>query len=151
MYGVLVTLHSVTRWFVIIAAVYALYVAFSGWFGRRAYGTAARRAGAIFGGITGIQFILGLLVYFWPTGLVMGVLGNAGMAGAMRNPDLRFYVVEHIVAMVVAVSLVHIGSAVAKRRPTDTGRFRAAAVFWSIGTLLILASIPWSRALPMVS
>ncbi|MBC8160699.1 MAG: hypothetical protein H7Z42_05705, partial [Roseiflexaceae bacterium] len=63
MYGVLVMLHSVTRWFVIIAAVYALYVAFSGWFGRLAYSTAARRAGAIFGGITGIQFILGLLVY----------------------------------------------------------------------------------------
>ena len=46
---------------------------------------------------------------------------------------------------------MHIGSGVAKRRPSDVGKFRTAAIFWSIGTLLILASIPWNRALlPLV-
>jgi len=149
MYGILVGLHSGIRWLVIVAAVYALYVAFSGWFGKKAYGAEARRAGAIYGGITGIQLIIGLLVYFWPSGLVMSVLGSLGMGGAMRNPDARFYVVEHIFAMVVAIALIHIGIAVAKRAKTDGGKYMRASIFWGIGTLLILASIPWERALPV--
>ena len=146
MYGILVALHSGLRWLVVIAAVYAIFVAWSGWLGKKAYGANARRAGAIYGGITGIQLLVGLLVYFWPGGLVMSVLGTLGMGGAMRNSDARFYVVEHIVAMIVAVSLIHIGSAVARRAKTDSSKYMRASLFWSIGTLLILASIPWDRA-----
>ena len=147
MYGFLVALHNITRWLVLVAAVYALFVAFSGWLGKREYGVNARRAGTIFGAITGIQLIIGLLVYFWPTGLVMGALGTVGMGGAMRNGDLRFYVVEHIVAMIIAISLVHIGSAVAKRARSSTGKFQRAAIFYTLSTLLIVISIPWWRPL----
>lgn len=145
MYGILVALHNITRWLVLVAAVYALFVTFSGWFGKREYGVTARRAGTIFGAITGIQLIIGLLVYFWPTGLVMGAISSVGFGGAMRNGDLRFYVVEHIVAMIVATSLIHIGGAVARRARTDARKFQRASIFYTLGTLLIIASIPWWR------
>lgn len=147
MYGLLLILHNLTRWLVLVSAVYALYTAFNGMFTRHAYSTADRRAQVIYGAVSGVQFILGLLLYVWPGGLVMGTLTNAGMAGAMRNSESRFFVAEHIVAMVLAVALIHIGSGVIRRAASDVGKFRRMAIFDGIATLLILLSIPWWRPL----
>lgn len=147
MYGILLILHNITRWLVLVAAVYALYTAYSGWFGAKVYSTVGRQAGTIFGNVTGIQFILGLLLYFWPTGFVIGRLTNGGIGAAMRDSEARFFVVEHITLMVLAIALVHIGGGVARRAPSDAAKFRRAAIFYTISTILILIAIPWWRPL----
>ena len=69
-------------------------------------------------------------------------------AGSVEPP---YWVVREgptlIAAMPLLPVLVTIGGIVSKGRPTDQARHRAAAIFMSITMLLILAGIPWKRAL----
>jgi hypothetical protein len=65
---------------------------------------------------------------------------------AMKNADLRFYAVEHILMMVIALVLVHIGRAKSKKDVAPWKKHRSAAIFYGIALLLVLAGIPWERA-----
>lgn len=147
MYGFFLGLHNVTRWLVLFAAVYALYVAYSGWLGKKAYGKETRRAGMIYANVTGVQLILGLLTMFWPGSLIMSVLGNAGFGAAMKNADVRYFLVEHPVIMLVAIGLIHMGTGIARRAPTDEAKYKRLVIFFTIATLLIIVGIPWGRRL----
>jgi hypothetical protein len=89
--------------------------------------------------------VFGLLLYFWPDGLVMGGLRNMG--AAMRDDQTRFFLVEHITVMLIAVVLAHIGSSRARKGTTDLRKFRAGAIFYTLSALAILIAIPWWRPL----
>jgi len=145
MYVALIWLHSYTRWIVLIAAVWALYQAYTGLAGRHGWGINDRRANSFFIGATSAQFVLGLLLYVWPGGTTLASLSN--MASTMSESRLRFFVAEHSVGMLLAVALVHIGGARARRAASDRLKFRQAAIFFSIATVVMLVSIPWWRPL----
>ena len=61
----------------------------------------------------------------------------------MSNDVLRFFLVEHIFIMVLAVLLITIGYSRAKRAIDEGKKFRNILVFYLLGLLLILAGIPW--------
>jgi hypothetical protein len=60
----------------------------------------------------------------------------------MRQPQLRFWLVEHPIGMLAALILVHVGR-VRTRRAPDAVKGRRARLFFGLALLLILASIPW--------
>ncbi len=85
--------------------------------------------------ISHIQILLGLTLYFISPKVVFA-------AGAMKDSVQRFFLVEHISLMLIAVILITIGYARWKR----TNRLEATRkLFWYyfISFLLILLSIPW--------
>ena len=51
--------------------------------------------------------------------------------------------VEHWVMMLIAVVLVHVGYAMAKRAEASVDKFKKSAIFFTIALLIIFASIPW--------
>jgi undecaprenyl pyrophosphate phosphatase UppP len=60
------------------------------------------------------------------------------------NPAmLRFWKMEHIGTMVLAVALITIGRILSKKAKTEDGKQLRIAIFFTIGLLLILAMIPW--------
>jgi hypothetical protein len=50
---------------------------------------------------------------------------------------------QHVACMTLAIVVLTLGSALAKRRVTDTGKFRAMALWFTAALLLILMAIPW--------
>lgn len=143
MYAALLLTHNLLRWVVLVAGAYAILKAVAGWSGDRPY-AAARRATVMFMGSVHVQLLLGLLLFlFSPT--VKASMRD--MAATMADPDLRFIVAEHPTFMVLAAILVTIGSIVSKGRATDQARHRAASIFMTVTLVLILAGIPWTRAL----
>jgi hypothetical protein len=50
---------------------------------------------------------------------------------------------EHSLMMIVAIVIITIGSAKAKRKPTDIEKFKTMAIWFSIGLFIILVNIPW--------
>ena len=64
-------------------------------------------------------------------------------AEAMSDRLLRFFTVEHLVGMLIAITLITIGYSRAKRHSTDLKKFRATFWFYLIGLIVILLSIPW--------
>lgn len=141
MYEIVLLLHSWARWLVIIAAILAVARAWIGWLGKKDWTTVDRRAGLLFSVALDIQMLLGLVLYIFLSPTTSTAFQNMG--AAMRDPVLRYWSVEHIIGMIVALILAHIGQVLAKRAATPTAKHRRAAIFFTIATLVILASIPW--------
>lgn len=136
MYNILLHLHSVNRWIVLIFIVLALVKAFSGWFGKKEY-TPSDKKVALFALIfTHIQLLLGFGLYF-----ISPLVSFE--EGAIKNEILRFYTVEHFSMMIIAIALITIGFSLSKRASESITKFKRVAVFYLIGLLIMLSSIPW--------
>jgi len=144
MYTGLLHSHNGLRWFVLLALLISIVLAFSGWFGKRDWNKADKISGLLLVIFMDLQFLIGLVLYAFVSPLTKAAFHNFG--AAMRNPELRFYAVEHILMMVIALALVHIGKAKSKKDIAPWKRHRSAAIFYTISLILILAAIPWDRA-----
>jgi hypothetical protein len=141
MYVAMLALHSLLRWAVLLIGLSAVVRAFSGWRGRRPWTREDHRAGGWFVIAMDVQFLIGLLLY----GLLSPITRSAfqDFGAAMRDSALRFWAVEHIFGMVVALALVHIGRARSKRSGPDERRHRAAAIFYALAIAIIVLTTPW--------
>jgi NADH:ubiquinone oxidoreductase subunit 2 (subunit N) len=83
-----------------------------------------------------IQLVIGLILYFTSVKVSF-------VEGWMKNQLLRFYGMEHILLMIIAIVLVTIGHAKAKRASEPSKKHKTILLFYAIGLILIIASIPW--------
>lgn len=134
MYNMLKHAHSGLRWVLLAALLYAIIKGFQAWKGKGSYSKPASLVGLIF---THVQLVLGLLLYF-----VYSPLVSFG-EGFMKNAVTRFYSVEHLTIMLLAIVLITVGYSKAKRKADDAAAGKAVFVFYLIGLLLILLGIPW--------
>ena len=139
MYDLLLLLHSWLRGPALLAGVAATVLAFSSRPGRPEGG--ADRAGLIFMILLDLQFLLGVLLYavFSPT--TAAIFRDFG--GAMGDPVARFWAVEHITLMLVAVVVAHVGRVLARKAKTPQAKRTRALVCFAVATIAILAAIPW--------
>ena len=61
----------------------------------------------------------------------------------MHDPGALFFGLQHVLAMTVAVVVLTIGSALAKRRVSSPEKFRTMALWFTAALLLIFLTIPW--------
>jgi hypothetical protein len=141
MYAAALLLHSWLRWLVIAAGLLAVGRALGGRAKGRAWGPHDDRAGRLFAVALDVQVLVGLLLYFVLSPVVTAA--RADVAAAMRTSALRFWLVEHLVAMLLAIVLAHVGRTRVRRAMSDRQRFTRAAVYFGLALLLVLAGTPW--------
>ncbi len=144
MYAVVLYAHSYNRWLVLVAAALALFASYRGWLGGRAYGRAEAVASRGFAGLLDLQVLLGLVLYALSP-IVRAGLGDLGAAMSVR--ELRFFAVEHITGMLIALAFLHVGATRVRRASTDGAKFRQSAMWQTLAALSILVSVPWWRPL----
>lgn len=145
MYTGLLHSHNGLRWLVLLALLLTILLSFSGWFKKREWKKSDNISGLLLIILMDLQFLIGLVLYAFVSPITKASFNNFG--AAMKNADLRFYAVEHIALMVIALILVHVGRKKSKRDIAPWKRQRSAAIFYTISLILILAGIPWDRAL----
>ncbi len=143
MYSFVLAAHNILRWLVLIFGILAIIRAYIGWFGNKEWTSLDDRLGLGFTISIDVQFILGLLLYLFLSPITTNAFAN--MSAAMSDSGTRYFLVEHSVMMVLAIILAHIGRSRAKKAETDTGKYKQAAIFYSLALLIILAAIPWFR------
>lgn len=141
-YEILLVLHNLIRWVVLIAGVLAVVMAITGWLGNRNWGATDNRIGLLFTGSLDLQVLIGLLLYFIFSPITTSNFSNFGQA--MGNEEIRFFLVEHSLLMVIAVVLAHIGRAQSKKATPDTNKHKRAAIFFTLAIIAILLAIPWT-------
>jgi prolipoprotein diacylglyceryltransferase len=57
--------------------------------------------------------------------------------------DISFYGVIHILLMFTAIVLLTVGSALAKRKPNDSDKFRTIVIWYTLVLIIIFIAIPW--------
>lgn len=136
MYEGLLHAHSGLRWIVLALIVWALFKSTTGWVGRKDYGKGDRIAALLALIFTHIQLLIGLALYFISPKVSFE-------SGVMESHILRFYTVEHMSMMIIAIALITIGFSTAKRLSDSVAKHKRIAVMYGIALALIIASIPW--------
>ena len=131
MYTVVLVLHSWLRWAVIIAALLVFIR------GSRSVQSTTR----LFTVLLDVQLLLGLMLYVALSPFTRVAFQN--MAVAMRDPGLRYWAVEHLTGMLLAVIAAHVGRVRVRRAADERVAFQRAAIFIGVSLVLILISIPW--------
>lgn len=131
--------HAYLRWFVLLAAVLVLFRSFTGWRSQRQWEAGDEKLHVAL--ITGVdlQLLLGLILYFISP-ITRGFLSDPGTA--MKDPLLRFFAMEHLIGMLIAVALFHVGRAVSKKA-AGAARHKKVFTFTLIAAIVALLSIPW--------
>ena len=83
-----------------------------------------------------LQLTIGFILYFISDKVQFS-------AGWMKNTLLRFYGMEHVLLMVLAIVIVTIGRKKAENAVEPAQKHGKIVVWYAIGLLLILAGIPW--------
>lgn len=130
MYNGILHLHNLLRWIILILLIVNLV--------------------NVFGGKKNVKLSLYLMIsahlmlviglYQYIAGdLGMATLKAAGIGQVMKNAAARYWAVEHITGMVIAVVLITLGHGRVKR-DADT---KKAKLYFSLALLLILLMMPW--------
>ena len=141
LYPITLSLHSTLRWLIVIVGLMAVARAIYGWRGGRPWLRLDDRLGGLFTTILDVQLLVGSTLYIFLSPLTRAAFQN--VAAAMGNSVLRFFFVEHMPAMVVAIVLAHVGRALSQRAATDTAKHKRAAVYFTLAMLAIVIAIPW--------
>ena len=141
MYPTLLGIHSLFRWLVLASLIFAIYRAYNGWISKRTFSPFDNALRHWTATIAQIQLVLGLWLYFISP-IIDYFLHNYN--DAVHQRETRFFGMEHSLMMLAAIVLITIGSMKAKRKQMDTEKFKTMAIWFSIGLLIILISIPWT-------
>ncbi len=143
MYPVLLQIHHYLSYLVVLLAVYVTIKAWIGYTGKKRFLPADEKSGLAFSILFDIQVLAGLILYVFVSPITKA--GFADMGATMKNADLRFYVIEHIMVMLIALVLIHIGRSKTKKAHTDISKHKTSAIFYTIGLILILSRFPWDK------
>ena len=141
MYNGILHLHNLLRWVILLLLLIALFRHMAGMMNRRAVTRGDQRVDLFLMITAHITFVVG--IYQWiagPWGLKL--IRGQGMSDVMANDQYRFWAIEHITGMVIAIALITVGRAAIKRA-VDWRAHKKAFWFFLIALLLVLVSIPW--------
>ena len=139
-YNLLLHIHSVGRWILLILLMFAIFNHLIA--GNRPFIRTDARAGLILMIAADLMLVIGIVLWFagsWGYNLIE----LKGMSAVMKNPTLRFYAVEHLAGMLIAIILIHIGKTQATKAIGDKGKHRRSLLFYFLALIIILVSIPW--------
>ena len=145
MYSYVLGLHNIVRWIVLIAGVWAVFLCWRGWLGRRQWTPTEARATRAFVAILDVQFLLGLLLYALFSPLTRQAFRDLG--GAMSDAPVRYFLLEHPLIMLTAIVAAHIGAVRVKQAANDAERFQKASIMFGLSLAAIAGFLPWARPL----
>lgn len=147
MYTAVLAIHSLVRWLVLGGLLFAIYRSYRGWLGNRPYSAFDNGVRHWSATIAHLQLVLGLWLYFISP-ITDYFLHH--FTESVHQRELRFFGMEHSSMMLLGIIVVTVSSILAKRRSTDTAKFKTLAIGYSLALLIILSSVPWPFS-PLVS
>lgn len=138
----LIAMHSGWRYVILILLVLAIVYAKQTASGKKAFEGATKKMGMFTMIAADIQLLVGLVLYFYflasQTNFKMGKLTDQLAVGQFRS-----IAIDHAVGMLIALILIHVGYAKAKKALNDTDAGKKQFTYMLIALIVILISIPW--------
>jgi NADH:ubiquinone oxidoreductase subunit 6 (subunit J) len=130
-YEILKDAHSAWRYVVIILLLIAFLTALTSYISKKEYTEGNKRLNVFALISTHIQLLLGLFLYF------MNDWYKVDSSDAVN----RYWKMEHVAIMVIAVILITIGNSKSKKAATAVLKHRSIFVFFGFALLLITVAI----------
>ncbi len=139
MHNLLATLHSYNRYLILAALLFVLLRAFSGWLTRRPYERIDNTASLVLVSLGHLQLLIGLIMWGFTSSWTQTAFANMGLA--MKDPNQRYWAVEHLVAMLIAIVFIQLGRTFAKKTPDQMAKHRKTAIYTAIAALIIVVTL----------
>lgn len=143
MYLTFTQVHHYLSWIVLFLLLYAVLKAWTGFIANKTWTGNDNLTGLVMMIAVDIQVLIGIILYGFLSPLTKAAFADFG--AAMKNEMLRFYAVEHILVMVIALVVLHIGRKKAQKAPSDRTKHKLAGLYYTAGLVLILSRIPWDK------
>ncbi|MET4081235.1 Zn-dependent protease with chaperone function [Pedobacter sp. UYP30] len=131
MYNILRSAHSGWRYIVLILLLLAVIKAVSGWLGNKTYTPGDKKLNLFTLISAHIQLLLGLALYF---------MGDWYQKDS-SNAAVRYFKMEHISMMILAIILITIGNSRSKKVVEGVAKHRAISIFFGLALILIVVAI----------
>lgn len=136
MYNGLLRAHSGLRWILLILLIATIVTAFQKWKGNKPFEALDNKLSLFTLIFAHIQLLTGLYLYVVSPKVMLKGLD-------MSNTLMRFFAVEHIFGMIVAIALITIGRVQSKKITEDALKHKKIFVMYLIALVIMLATIPW--------
>ncbi|HAW51406.1 MAG TPA: cytochrome B [Flavobacteriales bacterium] len=133
-------LHSGLRYVILILLILAIVKSIIGWASKKTFSKGDEKIGLFLMIFSHLQLLIGLFLYMTRGWLSMP------FAQAMTDSVSRFWKVEHMFGMIVAIVLITIGRMRVKRLAEDLRKHKASVIFYLIALVLIMGSIKWDMS-----
>jgi len=137
MYQGLLFAHSYNRYIVLILLVVVIITSLAGLVSKKPYTNTDNKLSLFLFIATHLQFLLGLILYF-----VSPFVQFSGEA--MKNPQTRYWLVEHNTAMIIAVVFITLARSTSKKMTEANAKHKRMFIFNLIALLIILFTISLS-------
>jgi hypothetical protein len=116
----------------------AIIRAWADWLGHKAYSEGNRKLNLFAMISVHTQLLVGFVLYFVSPFVRFG-------SDTMKNATTRYWTVEHLTGMLIAIVLITIGHARSKRGATPDAKHKSIAIFYTSALLIIAAVIILSK------
>lgn len=134
MHEIVLIAHSVFRYFALIFLVVLIIRSLLGWMNKSAYSSLDEKFSLWLLIVTHTQLFLGLALYF-----ISPVVIFSG--ASMKDPVARYWLVEHITMMLIAIVLITMARITAKKMADSVSKYKRLFIFNLIALILIVVAI----------
>lgn len=138
MHAFILVLHSINRYILLALLLIVLYKALTGWLNKSAYTATDNKLSLFLFISTHTQLLLGLILYFVSPAVIFS-------AASMKDKIARYWLVEHIVGMLLAVILISVARISAKKLADNTAKHKRTFILNAVALLFIVVLILQSQ------
>lgn len=141
---ILLVVHSFIRWIILFLLVYNVVNSFYKASSQKLYIASDAKWNLFLLIFAHVNLVIGLIQYFFgPKGFIF--FKEFGAAETMSNSVMRFWAVEHIAGMLIAVVIITISRGIAKKSLADgkSSHHKNLGIIYLIALLIIIAVIPF--------
>lgn len=134
MHTALLHSHSLIRYFVLIMLLAVIIASFTGWIQNRRFTKVDNKLSLYLLIFTHLQFVVGILLYF-----VSDVVQFSNET--MKNAGIRYWTVEHVVGMLIAIALITAGRSTSKKMSVDQSKHKRLFIFNLLAAVVIVVTL----------
>lgn len=138
-YSIAFKIHIYLSAVTLLAGMSTVVLSIHGWSNKRAFYRLDSHASLLFNIGLYFQLILGFLIYFTLRTSLEGAVWE--VPDTENDASLRFWAIEHIALMILALFLTQLGRIFIKRSKASQIKFKASLFYNGISLLLILFSL----------
>jgi len=137
MLDLLLLTHSVLRYFILVFLLIVIVRSFTGWQKKSLYSPLDEKFSLLLFIFTHTQLVIGLIVYFVSPAVIFS-------ASSMKDAIARYWLVEHITMMIIAIVLITLARITAKKMTEAAAKHKRLFIFNAIALVIILVAIAQS-------
>jgi magnesium-transporting ATPase (P-type) len=134
MYQGLLHTHILLRYFILIMLVVVIIMAVTGLVKKKPYGKLDNKFSLYLLIFTHLQLVVGLILYFISPWVKFS-------SQTMKEPAFRYWTVEHVTGMVVAIALITVARITSKKLTLDAAKHMRMFALNTVAIVIIVAVI----------